>query len=270
MNEILPVSASNNTAIGYKHSLAEKDAKILHLNDSPLEFASFLQGGFQSFVQKFLTSYEFSRVQGELLSLSASRLIDATPIVATKYYPFLNMIVDYSAHPLCILLELEPEKLVRPATVPAPKVASVSPSSLRESTVTPAFSSMKFLLNDAPTSSAGAVIEQPPQEKNEEWVNAMIDTSDEEMVDAVAGKSAKVLVQGVVHQLCEYVKRVYESLIQDSELASSGSSNVIVALFAEKEKENPPLTPKILLWSHFLPRLMLRMLLLLMELSYLP
>ncbi|GJU21751.1 hypothetical protein Tco_1155093 [Tanacetum coccineum] len=41
------------------------------------------------------------------------------------------------------------------------------------------------------------------QEQNEEWVNAMV-----KMVDVTTGKSAEVLVQGVVHQIYEDVNRV--------------------------------------------------------------
>ncbi|GJT18571.1 hypothetical protein Tco_0877277 [Tanacetum coccineum] len=161
-------------------------------------------------VQKFLASDEFSRVQGELLSLATSgRLLRATPLIATMDYPFLNKIVDHSAHPLSVLLELEPEKLARPAPVSAPK--------------------------------------QPSQEQNEEWVNAMVNTPDEEMVDSTIGKLAEVLVQGVVRQVCQDVNQADASLIQDSELAYSGSPNVIAALFVEKEKEDTPPTPKILL-----------------------
>ncbi|GKA83093.1 hypothetical protein Tco_0789841 [Tanacetum coccineum] len=51
---------------------AEKDEEILWLKASPPEFVSFFRGQFQGLVRKFLASDEFSRVQGELLSLAAS------------------------------------------------------------------------------------------------------------------------------------------------------------------------------------------------------
>ncbi|GJZ57745.1 hypothetical protein Tco_0613239 [Tanacetum coccineum] len=51
---------------------AERDAEILRLKAYPYELSSFFQGGSQSLVWKFLASDEFSRVQGELLSLVAS------------------------------------------------------------------------------------------------------------------------------------------------------------------------------------------------------
>ncbi|GKF95102.1 hypothetical protein Tco_0287837, partial [Tanacetum coccineum] len=57
---------------GYKYSLDEKDVDILRLKSSPPEFASFFRGGFYSLVRKFLAKDEFSRVQGEILSLAAS------------------------------------------------------------------------------------------------------------------------------------------------------------------------------------------------------
>ncbi|GKE49876.1 hypothetical protein Tco_1481134, partial [Tanacetum coccineum] len=51
---------------------AEKDEEILCLKATPPEFASFFRSQFQDLVWKFLASDEFSRVQGELLSLAAS------------------------------------------------------------------------------------------------------------------------------------------------------------------------------------------------------
>ncbi|GJV43116.1 hypothetical protein Tco_1427652 [Tanacetum coccineum] len=48
-------------------------------------------------------------------------------------------------------------RLARPAVVPAPKVAGVSPSSLKESNVTPASSLVDFLSKDAPPSSVAAI-----------------------------------------------------------------------------------------------------------------
>ncbi|GJV43115.1 hypothetical protein Tco_1427651 [Tanacetum coccineum] len=65
----------------------------------------------------------------------------------------------------------------------------------------------------------------------------MIDTVDEEMLDATSGKLIDVLVQGVVHRVCEDVNQAESSLIQGSGFASFGSPNVIVALLVEKEKK---------------------------------
>nr|GFA38021.1 hypothetical protein [Tanacetum cinerariifolium] len=170
---------------GYKHSLAEKDAEILRLKAFPSGFTFFFRGGFQSLVWKFLASDEFSRVYGELFSLIAS----------VGFERGLNMdhtqeqlIDDYSTRPLSALLELEPDRLARPAAVPAPKVVGGSPPSLKELTVTLASFLVELFPKDGPPSSAAAATEQPSQERNEEWLNAMIDTTDEEMVDVASGK----------------------------------------------------------------------------------
>ncbi|GJW39569.1 hypothetical protein Tco_0065414, partial [Tanacetum coccineum] len=179
---------------GYKHSLAEKDAKILRL---------------------------FSRVQGELLSFAASagferglnmdqtleqlaaalnkisryvlgaqvRMVEATPLVVTTDYPFLKKIIDHSASPLSVLVKLEPDRLARPATVPALRVIGVSPPSMKESTVIPAPSSMELYSKDAPYSSTATI------EQNEEWLNDIVDTTDAKMADVAFDKSMEVLVQ---------------------------------------------------------------------------
>ncbi|GKA10215.1 hypothetical protein Tco_0689648 [Tanacetum coccineum] len=73
----------------------------------------------------------------------------------------------------------------------------------------------------------------------------MIDTVDEEMLDATSGKLIDVLVQGVVHRVCEDVNQAESSLIQGSGFASFGSPNVIVALLVEKEKKVLSLIPKM-------------------------
>ncbi|GJZ56889.1 hypothetical protein Tco_0612383 [Tanacetum coccineum] len=66
--EVTRLSAALNQATVLE---AEKDEEILHLKTTPPEFASFFRGQFQDLVWKFLASNEFSRVQGELLSLAA-------------------------------------------------------------------------------------------------------------------------------------------------------------------------------------------------------
>ncbi|GJV13873.1 hypothetical protein Tco_1355414 [Tanacetum coccineum] len=67
--EVARLSADLNRATILE---AEKDEEILRLKTTPLEFASFFRSQFQDLVRKFLASHEFSRVQGELLSLAAS------------------------------------------------------------------------------------------------------------------------------------------------------------------------------------------------------
>nr|GFD50380.1 hypothetical protein [Tanacetum cinerariifolium] len=59
---------------------------------------------------------------------------------------------------------------------------------------------------------SAAATEQPSQERNEEWLNVMVDTTDEEMVDVTS----------------------------DLRFASSGYPNVIVSLSVKKEKEITP------------------------------
>nr|GEY79263.1 hypothetical protein [Tanacetum cinerariifolium] len=124
--EVAHLSSALNQAMVLED---EKDTEIIRLRASPPEFASFFHGGFQSLVQKFLASDEFSKVQGELISLDDSvgferglstdqtpeefaldlkkisrfvpgaqdKLAKASPLVATTDYPFLKKSV---AHPV--------------------------------------------------------------------------------------------------------------------------------------------------------------------------
>nr|GFB53006.1 hypothetical protein [Tanacetum cinerariifolium] len=127
---------------GYEHSLAKKDAEILCLKASPPEFT---QEQLVAALKKI--SHFMPGDQG--------RLIEATPLVATTDYPFLNMLVDHSDRPLSALLKLEPDRRARLAAVPTLNVVGVSPPSLKESTVTLASSSVElFLKDDFPFSAA--------------------------------------------------------------------------------------------------------------------
>ncbi|GKG09211.1 hypothetical protein Tco_0337957, partial [Tanacetum coccineum] len=102
----------------------ERKKKIKSLSKSLDNFhseAARLSG----LVWKFLASNEFSRVQGELLSLAASagferglkRLVEASLLVSQTDYAFLNKISKYAVEPLSVILQLEPEKLVHPVNV---------------------------------------------------------------------------------------------------------------------------------------------------------
>ncbi|GJW27050.1 hypothetical protein Tco_0040861 [Tanacetum coccineum] len=154
-------------------------------------------------VWKCMACNAFSRVQGEFLSLDVSaesergprmdqseeqlagalkkisnfvpgaqgRLLKATPLVATVDYPILDKIVDHFTHPLSVLIELGFKRLACPAPIPAPKVAGVSSPALREST--------------------------PSQEQNDELVNVVVDTLDEELVDATVDKSTELFIGGL-------------------------------------------------------------------------
>ncbi|GJW24528.1 putative reverse transcriptase domain-containing protein [Tanacetum coccineum] len=140
-------------------------------------------------VRKFLSSNEVSRVQGELLYLATSagfklglsmhwtkdefadvlkkmvnfmpdaqeRLAEASLLIAQTDYAFLNKISKYAAEPLSVILQLELEKLVRPANVPIPRDNRVSPPITKESTVTPVSKSLELSANVVPASLAVAL-----------------------------------------------------------------------------------------------------------------
>ncbi|GJY84325.1 hypothetical protein Tco_0497701 [Tanacetum coccineum] len=211
-------------AQGYKNSLAEKDFKILRLKASPPSLLLFSEGELLSLAASaiFKGGHNMDQTQEQLVATlkkishfvpgAQGRLIKATPLVATTDYLFLNNIDDHSARPLYALLELKPDKLTCLTVVPVPPVAGVSPPSLKESTVTLASSSVELFLKDVLPSFVAAT-DQHPQEHNEEWLDAMVDTADEEMVDAASDKSEEVLVQGIIHQVCEDMSQVESSLI---------------------------------------------------------
>ncbi|GKE35300.1 hypothetical protein Tco_1454622, partial [Tanacetum coccineum] len=144
-----------------------KSLDQLNAEATPPEFASFFRGQFQDLVRKFLASDEFSRVQGELLSLvacagferglSIHRTQDEFSVVLKKMAHF------HAAEPLYIILQLKPEKLARLANVPALMDARVSPPISKESTVTPVSESLELHANVIPISSAVA------SEENREW-----------------------------------------------------------------------------------------------------
>ncbi|GJW62107.1 hypothetical protein Tco_0111442 [Tanacetum coccineum] len=207
---------------------AERDEEILRLKTTPSEFLSFFRGQFQGLVRKFLASDEFSRVQGELLSLAASAgferglsmhqtkdefaavlkkmvnfmpgaqemLTEASSHVAQTNYSFLNKISEYVAEPLSVILRLELEKLVRPTNVPILRDTRVSPPIAKESTMTPVSNSLELSANVVPASFAIAL------EQNEE--------------------------QGTSHVLDD----VTEVTVVGSERVSSGLTDVVVALSA--------------------------------------
>ncbi|GKB36350.1 hypothetical protein Tco_0881292, partial [Tanacetum coccineum] len=179
-------------------------------------------------VWKFPASDEYSRVQGELLSLVASAgferwLAEASPHVAQTDYVFLNKIFEFVVEPLSIILQLEPKKLVRPTNVPTSRDAYVSPPIAKESTMIPASESLELSSNVV---SAPSIV---ASKQNKEWVNAMVDGPDAEMTDGAAhSKSGGVFVQGTSHVLDD----VAEVTVVGSERVSSGLTDVVVALSA--------------------------------------
>ncbi|GJU86530.1 60S ribosomal protein L11 [Tanacetum coccineum] len=189
---------------GYKHSLAEKDAEILRLKSFPHEFASFFQGAWT----------EYDRTQEQLAVAlkkishfvpgAQGKLAEATPLVATTDYPFLNKVAAHSVQPLPVIIDLELDRLVCPAVVPAPRAAGVSPPFTKELIVTHAPSLVELFSKDASPSYTTT------SEQNKEWL------------------------------ICEDVNRVESSSIQELGFASSGSADDVIALsIGEKEHGSP-------------------------------
>ncbi|GKC23115.1 hypothetical protein Tco_1025265 [Tanacetum coccineum] len=93
----------------------------------------------------------------------------------------------------------------------------------KESTMTLASTSLDLLSNTVATSFAAAL------EPNEEWVNAMVDGPDNEMVDVAANaKPGDMFMQGVSHA----VDDVIELTVTGSKHASFGPGDVVVPLSA--------------------------------------
>ncbi|GKA39561.1 anticodon-binding aminoacyl-tRNA synthetase, class 1a [Tanacetum coccineum] len=127
----------------------------------------------EALVQKFLASDEFSRVQGELLSLAANAGFEC------------GLRMDRTQEPFDAALK-KISRLTRPVVVPAPRAVGVPLSISKKSTVTPAPSLVELFSNDAHPSSAA------PLEQNEEWLNVMVDTVDEGIVGVASDKSAEI------------------------------------------------------------------------------
>ncbi|GKE83535.1 hypothetical protein Tco_1557277, partial [Tanacetum coccineum] len=140
---------------------------------------------------KFLSSDEFSKVQGELLSLATSVGFKHGFCMHRTKDKFA-VIFEHAAEPLFVILQLEPKKLVRPINVPTSRDARVSPPIAKESTMTSTSGSLELSANIVLAPSTVAL------EQNEEWVSAMVDGSDAEMIDGVApSKSGGVFVHDV-------------------------------------------------------------------------
>ncbi|GJW98074.1 hypothetical protein Tco_0179882 [Tanacetum coccineum] len=127
---------------------AEKDEEILRLKATPPKFSSFFWGQFQGLVQKFLASDEFSRVQGELLSLAAS--------VGFERGLSMHRVKDEFAAMLKKMANFMPSAQDRLAEA-SPLDARVSPPIAKESTMTPASKSLELSTNVAPASSVIAL-----------------------------------------------------------------------------------------------------------------
>ncbi|GJV89387.1 hypothetical protein Tco_1533325 [Tanacetum coccineum] len=199
---------------------AERDEEILRLKATPPEFSSFFRGQFHGLVRKFLASDEFSRVQGELFSLAASVGFERGLSVHRTKDEFAA-ISEYATKPLSVILQLEPEKLVRLANVPIPRGTRVSPSIAKESTMTPIFESLELSTNVNFIASVVAF------DHNEEMANAEVDGSNLKMTDDTAAiKSGHAFVQGISVALDD----VTELVEVGSGRVPSGPNDVVVAL----------------------------------------
>ncbi|GJR80548.1 hypothetical protein Tco_0151333 [Tanacetum coccineum] len=169
--------------------------------------------------EKFLASDEFSRVQGELLSLTANAGFERGLHMDRTQEQF-----DAALKKISCFVPGAQSRLACPVVVPTPKAVGVSPPIPKELTVTPAPSLVELFLSDAPPSSVAAL------EQNEEWLNAMVDTTDESIVDVASEKPGEVFVQGMAHPINDDASRAKSSLIRGSKSASFSSSDVVVAL----------------------------------------
>ncbi|GKF40725.1 hypothetical protein Tco_0124067 [Tanacetum coccineum] len=110
----------------------------------------------------------------------------------------------------------------------------------KELTVTPTPSSLELFSKDDPPSSTAAL------DQNKDWLSVMVDTADEEMVDAASDKPVEVFVQGVTHLVCEDVNRVESPSIQESRLASSSSIDVVIAFSVGEKEHGSPYSSSVL------------------------
>nr|GEV04992.1 hypothetical protein [Tanacetum cinerariifolium] len=147
--------------------------------------------------------------------------VDAIGIYHRMIGYALDKIFEYVVEPLSVILQLEPKILVRPANIPIARDAHVSPSIVKESTVTPASKSLKLSANVDLTAFVVAI------EHDEEMVSAEVHDSDLKMIDdTITVKSGHAFMQGM-----------FAILNNDVELAgvvsgrfSSGPNDVVVAL----------------------------------------
>ncbi|GKA65446.1 hypothetical protein Tco_0765153 [Tanacetum coccineum] len=228
-SEVPPLSTSLNQATVLE---AEKDEEILRLKTNPSEFSSFFRGQFQGLVRKFLASDKFSRVQGELLFLANNAgferglsLLKPPPFSLKLIMLFSTRSLSMLLEPLSVILQLEPEKLVRPANVTASREVRVSPP-IKESTVTPVSKSLELSTNVNFTASA------IDSEHNGEMVNVEVDGSDPKMTDDTAiVKFGHAFVQGISVALDDAMELVEVGL----GYVSFGPNDVVVALSAHEK-----------------------------------
>nr|GEZ47219.1 hypothetical protein [Tanacetum cinerariifolium] len=149
-------------------------------------------------VWKFLASDEFSRLQGELLSLATNAGFERRLSMHRTKNEFAimpkKMISEHATEPLSVILQLKPEKLVRPINVLTPREPRASPP----------------------------------------IVNAMVDGSNAELTnDAAYSKSGGVFMHGNSHVLDD----VAGVTVVGSESVTSSLTDVVVVLSAGEKGE---------------------------------
>nr|GEU69533.1 hypothetical protein [Tanacetum cinerariifolium] len=216
---------------------AEKDEEILCLMATPLKVQCELlslaaSAGFERGLSMHWTKDEFAVVlkkMAHFVPAAQDRLAEASLLVAQTNYAFLDKIFKFSVEPLSVILQLEPEKFVRPANIPTSRDDRVSPPIAKESTVTPAFESLELSANVVLSPFVVAF------EQNEEWVNTMVDGPGVEMTDGAAySKSGGVFMQGISHVLYD----VAEVSMVGSGHVSLGLTDVVVVLFAGEKGDS--------------------------------
>ncbi|GJV81710.1 hypothetical protein Tco_1517580 [Tanacetum coccineum] len=213
----LQVSALKKQVFGLNDKLSSSDASFTKYKEKGKERKKKIKSltksvdnlHFEGLVRKFLAFNEFSRVQGELLSLVAS--------VGFKR--------GLSMHRTKDEFVLEPKKLVRPANVPALREVRVSlpPKGL---IVTPDSKSLELSTNVNFTASDVA------SEHNEEMINVEVDGSNPKMADdTVTLKSGHAFMQGIYVALDDAVELVEVG----SGRVSFGPNDVMVSLSAHEK-----------------------------------
>nr|GEU96018.1 hypothetical protein [Tanacetum cinerariifolium] len=173
----------------------------------------------------------------EILRLKTTRLNFRPSFEANSKieYAFLNKIFKYGDKPLSTILLFEPKKLVRPANIPIPRDASVSPLITKESTMTPTSKSLELFANFNLTASVVS------SEHDEEMVSVEVDELDPKMTDdTITAKSEHAFVQGMSVIFNDSVELVGVG----SGRVSSSPNDVMVSLYTSKKGNG--LTPSFI------------------------
>nr|GEZ67511.1 hypothetical protein [Tanacetum cinerariifolium] len=126
LNQLNAEVARLSAALNQATVLEAEEDEILRLKASPPEVQGELlslaaSAGFECGLSMHRTQEEFTAVLKKISHFvpgAQDRLVEASPLVAQTEYSFLNKISDHAADPLCVILQLEPEKLARPEGAP--------------------------------------------------------------------------------------------------------------------------------------------------------